>query len=391
MLVFYGVGVTVGAGIFALIGEILAIAGDFAPLSFLIAGAVAGVTAFSYSLLVPRFPRAGGEAVYVNRALGQVWARLIGYGIVVAGIVSSSVIAIAFAGYLQVFVHFPSEAIIVLVVGVLAATAWFGVKESIYVAAVITVLEVVVLLVIVFAGIQQLKEVPQFVAGLGHNWTTFSLSAVLSAALLAFFAFIGFEDIANMAEETVEPEKTIPKAIVWTLIITVAIYVSLSLIAVLAQDRSAITSSSAPLAALFSQLTGMSGNSIAAAASVAMINGILVQMVMASRVLYGMSNEGIAPAWLNKVSETRKTPARATFLVAIAILGLALFFPLVKLAEITSLLVLGVFASVNLSLFLLARGAEKEALGKYKWWGFFGSILCLVIATFEVVVGGGVH
>ena len=387
MLVFYGVGVTVGAGIYALIGEILAIAGDFAPFSFLIAGGVAGVTAFSYSKLVPRFPRAGGEAVYVNRALGSFWAILVGYGIVLAGTVSSAVITIAFAGYLQVIVLLPTELIAAIVVIALGLTAWFGIRESIYVAAVITVLELAVLLIIIAAGVKNLGELPYVFSRGTENWSLFSFSAVLSAAILAFFAFIGFEDIANMAEETIAPERTVPRAIVWTLVITVLIYMSLSFIAISAPDRSAITSSSAPLAVLFSQLTGLPGASIAAAASIAMINGVLVQMIMASRVLYGMANEGIAPAWLNKVSETRKTPARATFIVAGAILSLALFFPLVSLAEFTSLLVLGVFTSVNFSLFLLGHNSEKEFLGKYKWWGLFGAVLSLAIAAYAIVVG----
>lgn len=129
-----------------------------------------------------------------------------------------------------------------------------------------------------------------------------------------------------MAEETLRPEWTAPRAIFWTLGITIVIYVVLSIIAVLAPDREAITGSSAPLAILFEQITGLPSAPVAAMAAVAMINGILVQIIMASRVLYGMAREGIAPSWFGQVGEARKTPGRATFTVAATILALALFF-----------------------------------------------------------------
>ncbi len=390
-LVCYGVGVTVGAGIFALIGEILGLAGDHAPLSFLMAGLIAGATGLSYALLVRVFPRAGGEAVFVNRGLGPIWAKFAGYGVAATGIISSAVIALAFAGYVRSLVPVPDYLLVIGVVTTLAGIAWFGVRESVYFAAFITLLEVGTLAVVILFGLPLLTDVPQVAHSFVPPANPAILAGIMSGGVIAFFAFIGFEDIENMAEETLRPEHTAPRAIFWTLGITIVIYVLLSVIAVLAPDRQAITGSSAPLAVLFEQITGLPAAPVAAMAAIAMINGILVQIVMASRVLYGMAREGIAPKWFGKVGASRHTPTRATLAVAVLILGLALFFPLVRLAEATSLVTLGVFALVNLALFSLGGVLDDNLVKRWRWWGVFGAAICIGVATFQVLanVSGG--
>ncbi|MEJ8476116.1 APC family permease [Roseibium algae] len=387
LLVCYGVGVTVGAGIFALIGEILRLAGDHAPLSFLLAGLIAGVTGVSYAVLVRRFPRAGGEAVFVNRGMGLLWGRITGYGITATGIISSSVIALAFVGYVQSLLPIPKEILLIGIIGMLAGLACRGVKESVYFAALVTLIEVGTLMIVIAFGVPLFSDMTLVASAFVPDVDTVVLAGVLSGSVIAFFAFIGFEDIENMAEETINPEWTAPRAIFWTLGITVLIYVLLSLTAVLAPDRNAITGSSAPLAVLFEQITGLPGKPVAAAAAIAMVNGILVQIVMASRVLYGMAGEGLAPQWFAKVSPTRHTPTRATLTVTCLILALALFFSLVRLAALTSLVTLCVFALVNLSLFRLGSQPGEETLARYRWWGLFGMIICLGIAGFQVFTG----
>jgi amino acid transporter len=386
-LVFYGVGVTIGAGIFALIGEVLALSGDQAPLAFLLAGLVAGVTGVSYAALIRRYPRAGGEAVFVNRGLGSAFARLAGYGVVVTGIVSSAVISIAFAGYLRALLPVPQPVLVLAVVGVLSAIAWYGVRESVFFAAAVTLLELGTLLVVIFFGLPLLADPGGVVSTLTPTLSPVVLAGVLSSGVLAFFAFIGFEDIINMCEETVEPEVTVPKSIYLTLGITLVIYVLLAIIAALAEDRSTIVASSAPMAQLFQSVSGLSGKPVAAAATIAMINGVLVQIVMASRVLYGMANEGLAPTWLATIDPRRQTPARATMLVALVIVVLALLFPLVRLAAATSLVTLGVFALVNLSLYLLGRREKATVLYRRRWWGLLGTVLCVSIAVSQLVIG----
>ncbi len=387
LLVFYGVGVTVGAGIFALIGEILAIAGDQAPLAFLLAGLIAGATGLSYALLVRIFPRAGGEAVFVNRGIGPLAARLVGIGVVITGIVSSAVIALAFAGYAGTLVPIPAPMLTLSIIVLLALIAWWGVRESVFFAAAITLLEVGTLVVIAVAAVPLFADAGKLAGAFTPPSQLAAWAPILSGAIVAFFAFIGFEDIENMAEETVDPVRTAPRAILLTLGITVVVYVILASVAVLAPDREAITGSSAPLAVLFETVTGMRGEAIVVIAAVAMINGILVQIVMASRVLYGMATEGLLPRFLAGLDPNRRTPARATALVAAAITVLALSFPLLRLAELTSLVTLGVFALVNLSLFRLATRMPEARLGRWRSWGLAAALLCAGMAAWQIAQG----
>ncbi|WP_372736845.1 APC family permease, partial [Nocardioides sp.] len=157
LLVLYGLGVTVGAGIFALVGEILGSAGDQAPVAFLVAGVIAGLTAISYMALVGQFPRAGGEAVYVRNGLGTRAGRLAGGGVVVTGVISSAVVALAFAGYVATLIPVPEPAAAVGVVALLCAVAWWGVKQSVVLAALVTVLEVGTILVVIGFGIPSVQ------------------------------------------------------------------------------------------------------------------------------------------------------------------------------------------------------------------------------------------
>lgn len=386
-LVFYGVGVTIGAGIFALVGVVLELAGDKAPLAFLFAGAIAGVTGVSYALMICIYPRAGGEAVFVNRGLGAFWARIAGFGVVATGIVSSAVISLAFAGYIQDLLQLPNALLVIMVVTILSAIACYGVRESVLFAALVTLLEVGTLLVVIAFGLPLLGDVDAVLLTLSPTTDLAIPTGVLSSSVLAFFAFIGFEDIVNMCEETKDAERTVPKAIYWTLGITLLVYVVLAIIAVLAGEREAIVSSSAPMARLFETVSGLSGKPVAVAATIAMINGVLVQIVMASRVLYGMANEGIAPIWFAQVHPQRQTPVRATVFVAVVIISLALVFPLVRLAEVTSLVTLLVFSLVNLALFALGRSAGEGRLHQFRYWGLGGAGLCLAIALFQISTG----
>ncbi len=386
-LVFYGVGVTVGAGIFALIGEIVGLTSDAAPMSFLIAGLIAAITGVSYAILVSVYPLAGGEAVFVTRGLGPILGWLAGVGVAITGIVSSATLSVAFAGYASSLIGLPHEVYILCMITILAGVAWFGIKESVLFAAFVTVLEVGTLLLVFAFGLPYLSSLPNVSQLTGMAMGTNGFALVLSGAVLAFFAFIGFEDIVNLAEETAQPKSTVPRAIIWTLVLTVFIYFALSLIAVSVPGRDEIVQSSAPMAVLFSNATGLSGKPIVVLASVAMINGILVQIIMSSRVLYGMANEGLLPNWFAVVDPHRRTPSRATFFVAIFVLTLALALPLVRLAEITSLVVLGVFAFVNLSLFVLGNRSQELWLKRWRYWGLFGTFICAAILAFQLSSG----
>jgi len=386
LLVFYGLGVTIGAGIFALIGEILGIAGDGAPAAFLLAGLIAGATGVSYAILSGFYPRAGGEAIYVNVALGSGFGRLVGYGVTTTAIVSSAVISLSFAGYVSTLLPVPQPVLVAAVLLILGLVASIGVRESVVFAAAITVLEVGTLCVVIFYGGDTLIERSTYTTAISPVAHLDGWSIVMPAAVIAFFAFIGFEDLVNMAEETVDPVRIMPRAIIITLVITIILYTAISLIAIAVPDRESLTSSSAPLATLFQSVTGFSGKPISAMASIAMINGVLVQILMASRVIYGMSREGLAPRALGALHSKRKTPVRAIVLVT-ALIGLLAFgFSLLYLAQATSLITLTVFLLVNLSLWRL--GGKSEPTHKlYRWrnWGLFGALLTGGLLASEVI------
>jgi APA family basic amino acid/polyamine antiporter len=383
-LVFYGVGVTVGAGVFALIGEVVRVSGDYAVLAFLVAGLVAAFTAMSYALLAVAYPRAAGEAIYVKMSFGNMAGRIVGLSVVAIAITSSAVISLAFAGYLGSLTGFNSSLSITGILVLLGFVAWFGVRESVGFASLITVLEVSTLAVVIIGGSPLLttEEAMSRLVTLPSDPST--LMGVFAGAFLAFFAFIGFEDIENMAEETKDPHWTIPAAIAWTLGISVALYALVAAVAVLFPDRQALINSNAPLALLFERTTGYPAAPVAAMASIAMINGILVQIVMASRVLYGMAREGMISGVYRRLDAKRATPALAIGLITAAILALALLVPFLQLASLTSLIMLLIFTAVNASLYIIgARPGAPEKLRRWRWWGVFGAVVSLGLVAME--------
>lgn len=376
MLVFYGVGVTIGAGIFALIGEIVGLAGQQAPLAFLLAGIIAAATGLSYAKLAAVYPRAGGEAVFVNIGIGSFWGRVVGLGVTATAIISSAVVALAFAGYFQQLLHLPTPLITSVVILTLAGIAWFGVRESVIFAAIITLLEIGTLVVIGFMGAPNLNDIGFLAQSLNPFAVNANMVAVSTAAMIAFFAFIGFEDIENMAEETKDAHKNVPRAILLTLVITVIVYMLVALVAVTSMDQAQLAGSKAPIADLFTALTGQSGAPIAVIATIAMVNGILVQIIMASRVLYGMAQEKLVPGIFGLLDAKRQTPLFSTWFVAGLTTILAVSFPLVHLAQATSAIILFVFSLVNFSLWRIARRKDAPAsLRNWQWLGLFGALI----------------
>jgi amino acid transporter len=385
LLVFYGLGVTVGAGIFALIGEILGLAGDHAPLAFLAAGIVAAGTARAFALLSRRYPRAAGEALYATRGFGPLAGQVAGFGVTATGIISSAVISLAFANYVGTLIPIPTELILLILLFTVAIVAAIGVRESVMVAAAITIIEIGTLLVIATVGAPTLFDttVVSRLAALPASLD--ALQVTLAAAAVAFFAFIGFEDIVNMAEETPNPERHLGPAIAITLAVTVALYVAIAAIAAAVPDRPAISESPAPLADLFAGLTGASPAPISVMAAIAMVNGILVQVVMASRVVYGMAREGLLPAWLGAIAPKRRTPIRATIIVTAIIAALSLAAPLLTLAQASGYVTLFVFTLVNLSLFKLASRSDWPGPRQQRLWGLLGAILAGGLLAFEII------
>ncbi|GIK79168.1 MAG: amino acid permease [Pseudorhodoplanes sp.] len=355
LLVLYGVGVTVGAGIYVLIGAMVRHAGVHAPLAFLMAAVVMALTAASYAELCTRFPVSAGEAAYVRAAFrSRTLSRLVGLLTIVIGIVSGAAVSIGCAGYLREFVDWPIPLLVVLIVLGLGAIAAFGILESVTLAGIFTLIEVGGLLAIIGAGfdagLDLAGAVPQMFA---VPFDQVVWSGIAMASLLAFFAFIGFEDLVNIAEEAQAPGRDLPLAIALTLVISTVLYVLVAVIAVVGVPAERLTQSSAPLSVLFREIAGISPAAITAIAIVATLNTVLVQMTMASRVLYGMARQNDLPAVLGDVHAHTATPLLATAIATGATLVLALTIPIEPLAEATSIATLVVFAMVNASLIRL--------------------------------------
>jgi amino acid transporter len=359
LLVLYGTGVTVGAGIYVLIGSVAAHAGIHAPWAFVLAAVVMGLTVGSYAELCTRYPVSAGEAAYVKAAFNsRLLSTFTGLLMVATGMISSATVSLGASGYIRQFIDVPEPAIVVVVMIVLALVAGWGILESVVIASVFTLMEVGGLLAIVVAAAG--TDVPVAAVMLKIPSPDFAtLSGIAFASLLAFFAFIGFEDLVNVVEETRTPAKTLPRAMGITLIVTTLLYVAIAAIAVAAVPIERLAASPAPLSMVFREVAHVSPATISAIAIVATLNTILAELTMASRVVYGLARQGDLPRVLGEVYAGTGTPLVATGAVAVATIVLAFTVPFERLAEATSIATLAVFAMVNVSLLRLRmRGVQ---------------------------------
>ncbi len=355
LAVLYGLGVTIGAGIYVLVGAAAARAGMQAPFAFILAALVMAPSAASFAELSSRLPLSAGEAAYVKEGFRSEWlARAIGLMVIAVGVISAAAISRGSAGYIRALADFPASLTVAAVVLAMGAIAAWGIVESVTLAGLMTLIEIGGLLAIIGAGAATLPDLgarlPEMWPGAGG---AAAWSGVLSAALIAFFAFTGFEGLSNIAEEVKNPARTLPRAIFITLGLSTLLYVLVVWVALVAVPRAELGAAGAPLSLVFERLTGAPPAVFSAIAIVATVNGVIVHMVMASRVMYGLAAQGLLPAPLARVNSVTRTPLAATALIVGAVLALAIAFPLEGLAEMTSRVTLAIFAFVNASLLML--------------------------------------
>ncbi|MHA1127491.1 MAG: APC family permease [Alphaproteobacteria bacterium] len=384
LLVLYGLGVTIGAGIYVLIGETAARAGYYAPMSFLLASVVMAFSAATFAELSGRFPQSAGEAIYVKEGLRSDKLSLLTGGIVImSATVAAATITLGGTGYVLALLGIPREMVIVSIVVLMGGVAAWGVKESVIFAAVFTVLEVLGLLVIIIAGVWTQPEILSRIPEVVPSFTDgAAMTAIFTTSLIAFFAFIGFDDVVNLVEETKNPSKTMPLAILIVLVTATALYFMVATVAVLTVPLDELAESQAPIGLLFERLTGVSPLAITLIAIVATLNGIVIQIVMASRVLYWLGKKRIIPAFFARIHPRTRTPLISTVIVTVVVLALALFFPIGSLAEMTTQLVLSVFALVNVSLAVLKFRKIPAPEGVYTvrvWVPIGGALTCLLL------------
>lgn len=358
LLLLFVLGDVLGAGVYALVGTIAAEVGGAVWLPLVVALGMAMLTATSYAELVTKYPRAGGAAVFAQRAFGRPWVSfLVGWSMLAAGVTSAAGLAVAFGGdYLSPFLDAPASLVALAFLAVVAAVNARGVKESLGANVVMTLVEVSGLVLVVVLGaivlgrgdgdLGRALELPPDVS----PW-----AAVLGAALIAFYSFVGFETSANLAEEVRDVRRTYPRALFASLVVAGVVYVLVALASVVVLPPEDLQRTSGPLLAVVDAAGGVPSWLFGLVALVAVANGALLTMVMASRLTYGMAEEGLLPAVLGRTLPGRRTPWVAIVVTTALAMGLTLVGSLETLASTVVLLLLVVFASTNTAVLVLRR------------------------------------
>ena len=359
MLTVFVIGDVLGAGIYALVGEVGGEVGGAIWAAFLLAGVLALFTAASYSELVTKYPQAAGAALYVNRAWGSdFFTFIVAFAVMASGVTSAATLATAFGGdYLSEFVDLPTVLVGLVFVSVISLINFRGIKESVGINMGLTSIELCGLLLVVVIGAAFLLD------GGGDAGRALEFKegesvpiAILAGASLAFFALIGFEDSVNVAEETRDPSRVFPRALFLGLGIAGIVYMLVTVIASMAVPTDQLVDSSGPLLEVVDKgPLAMSTKVFSAIALFALTNGALINLIMASRLVYGMSREGIVPPAFGRVHPSRRTPYLAIAFTASLAAVLVIIGSLDTLADTTVLLLLFVFVCVNSAVLVLRR------------------------------------
>ncbi|GLJ62267.1 amino acid permease [Microbacterium barkeri] len=386
LLFAFILGDVLGAGIYALMGVLAEEVGGMLWAPLLLALLMALLTAGSYAELVTKYPRAGGAAVFAERAFrNRLVSFLVGFSMLAAGVVSAAGLALAFAGeYLATFVELPAVPVAIAFLALVAAINARGIRESMGANVVMTVIEVSGLVIVVVVvgvllggGGGDLGRVTQLPDGAG------GAGAILAGAIIAYYSFVGFETSANVIEEVKDPTRSYPRALFGALAAAGAVYVLVGLASAIALPPEELSSSTGPLLAVV-ESTGVAVPSwlFSAIALVAVANGALLTMIMASRLTYGMAEQGMLPGAFARVLPNRKTPWVAIVATTVVAMALTLIGDLATLAETVVLLLLFVFLSANISVLVLRR--DRVDHPHYRVWTFvpvLGIASCIVLLT----------
>lgn len=386
MLFLFILGDVLGAGVYALAGTIAGEVGGAIWVPLLIALFFAMLTAGSYAELVTKYPHAGAASVFAEKAFrSPLISFLVGFCMLSAAVTSAAGLSLAFAGdYLAAFIHVPSHLAALVFLLVIALLNARGIKESLRANLAMTLIELSGLILVVVAaawyfrtGEVDLSRSFEFKPGVSP------MLAVLGAALLAFYSFVGFETSANLAEEIRDVRRVYPRALFAALLIAGLVYVAVGVAASSVLPMEKLVATSAPLL----EVVRTSGLNIpprvfAFIALVAVANGALLTMIMASRLTYGMACLGLLPDALSKVLPQRRTPWIAIIATTLVAIGLTLTGTLATLAETVVLLLLFVFLSTNLSVLILRRDEVSEDHFRIPTWvPVLAIVSCLVLLS----------
>jgi amino acid transporter len=392
-LALYGLGSMLGAGIYGLIGKAAGLVGNTVWLAFGVALIAALLTALSYASLGSRYPRAAGAAYVTQRAYGlPLLSFLVGLALVCSGLTSVATQSRVFAANLAALLNIDTIPIWVLALGfllILAGIVFRGIRESIWLNVVCTVVEALGLVLVVAVGLSywgsvDYLEMPPAAIEQGE-WLL-----LVQGAVLTFFAFIGFEDTFNVAEECRDPERTIPLGLMLAMGLAALLYMAVAITAVSVVPWAELAQAPGPITEVVRRAAPILPPIVFTAITLfAVANTALVNYVTASRLIYGMAQQGLLPARFGSVHAGRRTPHVAIVVLLLVVVPLALIGTIADLAAATVLLLLAVFAVVNGALFVLKRRPGEPR-------GYFeispvvpalGLLVCLILVGVRVVTG----
>jgi APA family basic amino acid/polyamine antiporter len=388
LLLFFVIGDILGTGIYALTGSVAAEIGGALWLPFLLAFVVAFLTAFSYLELVGKYPRAAGAALYTHKAFGiNFLTFMVTFTVMSSGVTSAATAAKAFGDtYLREFIVLPTWAVAGVFILGLALINFRGVGESVKANVVLTFIELSGLLLIIVVGVYAVAGGAGDASRLTEIDTgdSTALLAITAATSLAFFAMVGFEDSVNMAEECRNPVRIFPRAMLFGMGIAATIYVIVAVLSSMLVPADVLAEAKSD--ALFRVLeAGAPGFPLAVFAAIglfAVVNSALINMLMASRLLYGMSNERIIPQVFGRVHEGRRTPWVSILFTSVIAIILVASADISLLGGTTALLLLGVFTIVNIVVLVLRRDrVDHDHFRAPRWTPWVGIVLCGFLAT----------
>lgn len=365
LLFFFIVGDTLGAGIYTLVGSMAGDVGGAIWLPLFFALVLALLTAGTYAELITKYPHAGGAARYAERAFKRPYVTfLIGWLMLSSGVTTSAALANAFAGdYLKALVDWPSVPVTLAFIGLLIAINLRGVRESMMANVGATLIEMTGLIIII--------AVAAIVFGRGDadpgQLTTFAegitpMEGAFAATVTAFFSFLGFEAAANMAEEVKDPSRAYPRALFGAILTAAVVYMLIAIGAAMVVPLDQLANSEGPLLEVITA-SGLSFPSwlFASIALVAIGNGALLFMVMASRATYGLAEAGLLPKLFGQVAPTRRTPWVAILVIGAMTMAMSFVGDVSTLADTTVLLLVLVFISANISVLVLKKDDVPHA------------------------------
>ncbi|MFB3763797.1 MAG: APC family permease [Methanotrichaceae archaeon] len=342
-----GIGIILGAGIYALIGEAAALAGNAVWIAFALSAIVAVFTGLSYAELSSMYPKASAEYEYTAQAFGRLIAFVIGWLIIFSGMIGAATVALGFAGYFQALFGAPIISSALILIMTLSLIIFIGIRQSALIAIIFTIIEALGLIIIILLGIPYFGSVNYLEMPLGPH-------GIFQAAALIFFAFMGFEEIVKLAEEAKEPERTIPLGLILAISGSIVLYILISFSAVSLLGWQELSRSSAPFADIAFAAFGRNAYIILSVMALfATTNTVLLMILASSRIIYGMAESSSLPRVLASVHPSTRTPWAAIALTMIVSMAFVFLGDIAFVANINNFTIFVTFIIVNAALIVL--------------------------------------